>query len=102
MGDFVTGDTGTILRTTCIDNDTGEVIILTGATIVVRWEDETGTIVTKPMTINDAANGIVQYQFLAGELIAPRMKFEIEITDVSGNIISNLELIELTGREELG
>lgn len=102
MVDFVTGDTGTILESTCTDNDTGAVIPLTGATVVLRWEDDTGSIVTKPMTITDAANGVVQYQFLAGELIAPRMNFEIEITDAGGKIISNLELIELTGREELG
>lgn len=102
MADYVTGDTGTLLQSTCTDNETGEVIVLTGATVVVRWEDEAGAVVTKPMTITDAANGIVQYQFLGGELIAPRMKFEVEITDAGGKIISNLELIELTGREEMG
>ena len=102
MVDLVTGDTGSILRATCKDNEAGTVIDLNGATVKLRWESAIGTIILKTMTIESAANGIVTYQFLTGEIFAPKMKFEIEITDASTKIITSLSLIELTVREQLG
>jgi hypothetical protein len=99
--ELVTGDTGSVLQVTCTDNDTAAAIDLTGATVTLRWEGDTA-IVEKTMTIDDAAGGVVSYQFLAGEIISPKMKFEVEITDSGGYITTNLELIEVVVREELG
>ncbi len=99
--ELVTGDTGSVLTVTCTDNDSGAVINLTGATVKLRWEGNTA-LVTKTMTIADAAGGIATYRFLAGEIIFPKMKFEVEITDATGYITTNLELIEIEVREELG
>lgn len=101
MTDFVTNDTGSILRITCKDNELGTAINLTGATVTLRWENASGTITSKTMTIVTAASGICQYQFVAGEIVYPLQKFEVEITDASGYKISNLTLIETTTREEL-
>jgi len=100
--DLVTGDTGSILQVTCKDNDTSTAINLTGSTVKARWEDATGAVVTKTMTVTTAASGIAQYQFLTGEIIAPKMKIEIEITDSGSKVVSNLALIELLVREQLG
>jgi len=54
------------------------------------------------MTITDGPNGVAEYQFLAGEIIVPKMKFEVEITDSSGFVVTNLTLIEVGVREQLG
>lgn len=102
MVDLVTGDTGSILTVTCNDSAAGTAINLTGATVKVRWEDATGVLVLKTMTIENASGGIASYQFASGEIFAPKMKFEIEITDAGGKIVTNLALIELTVREQLG
>lgn len=90
---FVSGDTGSELEVTCKDDDTGLVIPLTGSTVRLEWLDAAAALQTKTMTIVDAVNGIVKYRFLANELIAPQMKFQVEITDSGGDILRNLELI---------
>ena len=98
---FVSGDTGSKLEVTCKDDDTGVVIDLTGSTVKLKWDDVAGALQTKTMTITDATNGIVEYQFLATELIAPQMKFEVEITDSGGFVLHSLELIREAVREAL-
>ena len=102
MADLVTGDTGSIFQVTCTDASTGQVIDLTGATVRLRWEDDTGTVQTRIMGVTDAVNGVAEYQFAAGEIIYPRMVFETEITDALGYITSSNDLTTLTVREELG
>ncbi len=102
MADLVTGDTGSKYQITASDNETGAVIDLTGATLRLRWEDETGTVQTRTMTTLVATDGTAEYQFLAGEIISGTMRFETEITDSSGYVISSLDLISLVVREEMG
>ncbi len=102
MVDMVTGDTGTKYKITATDDQTGAVINLTGATVRLRWEDETGTVQTRVMTILVATAGTAEYQFLAGEIISGTMRFETEITDSSGYVISSLDLTSLVVREEMG
>jgi len=99
--EFVTGDTGSKLVATCVTNSDGLAIDLTGATVRLRWEGDT-SVQTKVMTITDGPNGVAEYQFLAGEIIVPKMKFEVEITDSSGFVVTNLTLIEVGVREQLG
>ena len=48
-----------------------------------------------------ARNGIVEYQFLASELFARQMKFEVEITDAASKVLHNIELIRENVREVL-
>lgn len=100
--DLVSNDTGSTLRVTCKDNDTQAVINLTGATVKFRWEKQDGTLALRTATVTDAAGGIAEYKFLTGEIEAPRMKVEVEITDSSGFIVTNLELEELSVRQRLG
>ena len=100
--ELVTNDTGSVLRLTCKDNELGTAIDLTASTVRLRWEDDTATVQTRTMTIEDTAGGIVTYQFLSGEIVYPKMRFEVEITDSGGYIISNLSLLEIETREEMG
>lgn len=97
---FVAGDTGSKLELTCKDNDAGTVIDLTGSTVVLKWKDA-GSLIDKVMTITDAVAGIVEYQFLADELIAPKMRFEVQITDGTGKVLHSLELLRETVRAAL-
>ncbi len=90
---FVAGDTGSRLRLTCKDSETGNVIPLTGATVRLKWNDAAGALQEKTMTIESAIGGIVYYDFLADELFGNKMKFEVEIEDSGGNILRNPTLV---------
>lgn len=90
---FVAGDTGSKLEVTCKNDADNTAINLTGATVKLKWKDAGGTLQTKTMTITSAATGVAEYQFLAGELFAGLMNFEVEITDSGGKIIRCLEII---------
>lgn len=101
MADFVAGDTASTLAVTCVD-DSGAAIDLTGCTANLRWKDEVGTVQTKAMTVSNATAGECTYQFSDGELFSPGMSFEAEITDSAGKKLSNVDLISVTVREQLG
>ena len=98
--DFVSGDTGSTLLVTCTD-DAGVAINLTGCAIKLRWQEAAGTVADKVMTIVDATEGTCSYKFLTGELFAPGMAFEVEITDGSGFKLSNIDLITANVRAQL-
>lgn len=101
MADFVAGDTASSLAVTCVDNS-GAAVDLTGCTVTIRWKDEIGETQTKTMTVSDATAGICTYQFGEDELFSPGMSFEVEITDIGGKKLSNVDLISVTVREQLG
>ncbi|SEN71006.1 protein of unknown function [Nitrosospira multiformis] len=101
MADFVAGDTASVLKVTCVDKSETP-IDLTGCTANIRWKDEVGEVQTKAMTVLDAANGECTYQFGEDELFSPGMSFEVEVTDISGKKLSNVDLISVTVREQLG
>ncbi len=103
MTDLVTGDTASKLVVTVKDNATSLPVNLTGVlSVKFRWRDNDGAVAVKTATVTDAANGVVEYLFGAGEIIAPSMKIEVEVTDSGGKIMTGLELIELAVREQLG
>lgn len=101
MTDLVTGDTGSTLTVTCKDG-AGAVINLTGATVELHWEGASGTVESRNMTVSAPATGVAAYTFSAGEIFAPAMAFEVEITDSAGKVVTCTEKIELTAREEIG
>lgn len=99
---FVAGDTGSTLVVTCKNESDGAIIDLTGCSVQLKWRDAARVLVSKAMTINaPATNGVVQYTFGASELFAPSMKFEVQITDGSGRVIRNLELLDVKVRQPL-
>jgi BppU N-terminal domain len=75
---LVAGDTGSILQVTCTRVD-GSVIDLTGATVQLFWRATSGPPQKRTMTVVHATNGIVSYQFQAGELVMGGLVGEIEI-----------------------
>jgi hypothetical protein len=88
---LVAGDTASKRRVTCFDNDTGLPFDLTGATVKLKWKSA-GALVTRTMAVVDAAGGVAEYQFLAGEIVVPSMTFEVEITDSAGKVVRSLQL----------
>ncbi len=90
---FVEDDTASKLRVTCKNKGTGVAIDLTGSTVQLQWKTRKGEFVEKTMSHVDATNGIAEYQFLTGELAAPNMKFEVEITGAGGNILRSLDVL---------
>jgi hypothetical protein len=100
MADFVSSDTGSTLLVTCTD-DAGTAINLAGCTVKLHWQEAAGTVADKTMTVVSAAAGTCSYKFLTGELFAPGMAFEVEITDASGFKLSNVDLITVNVRAQL-
>jgi len=99
---FVTGDTGSILKITCKDAQTEAAMDITGSTVRLKWKDAAGVLVTKVMDIVTPLQGIAQYQFAVGDLIAPKMRLEVEITDASGKVFSSIKPLEELVRGEVG
>ena len=98
---FVENDTASKLEVTCIDNDSGNAIPLTGKTVTLRWSDRRGEPIARVMTITDAANGVAEYQFAAGELDQPSMQFEVQITNADSTIMKSLDVLVEKVRKEL-
>ncbi len=101
MGVLVTTDTGSKIRVTCVDGDTNQPLDLTANLVNLRWQDALGTVVSRSMVVSDALNGVAEYQFTTGEIIAPRMRFEVEIEDAFGNVITSTEVLIVPVREKL-
>lgn len=100
MTDLVTGDTGSVLELTITDKTTGAAIDLTGATVRVKWRDADGTLVTATATVTSAAGGLAEYQFTTGQIYAPEMVFEVEVTDSLGDVTTGVDTITKTVREQ--
>lgn len=98
--DFVSNDTGSVLQVTCTNKATRAAINLTGATVKLKWPGANRTVVEKTMTVVTPLAGVVSYQFLAGELFAPEMRFEVEITDTGGLRTTMLEPLIVQVRPE--
>ena len=95
--DFVQDDTGSTLRVECIDA-VGSVIDITGGTVTLKWRDKTRQLITRNMSMIDAANGVAEYQFVAGELFAPSMDITVRIVDSGGKVLHSREPIKISVR----
>jgi hypothetical protein len=99
---FVEGDTASILRVTCKNKVTGVVIDLTGAAVQLQWKTRKQKFIERTMTlVNPPTDGIAEYQFAAGELESPSMKFEVEITDGIGKVFHSLDVLFELVRKQL-
>ncbi|MCI0488926.1 MAG: hypothetical protein L0229_20230 [Blastocatellia bacterium] len=99
--DLVAGDSGTTLVVTCKDKDSKAAINLNGKNVKVKWRANGGALQTKTMTVTDAAGGVAEYLFLTGELIKGILKGEVEITDSSGLVITQVEPFSLSIRSKI-
>lgn len=102
--EFVAGDTGSTLRVTCLDNETGLPLDLNSRTVWIKWKSN-GTIpagLPKQMDkVDPQINGVAEYLFAAGELVAGVMEIEVEVREAGGNSVRNLDLLIETVREAL-
>jgi hypothetical protein len=102
MTDFVAGDTGSTLQTTCIDSVSFSPIILTNYSIAIQWRDSAKILRSKNMEKVNAVAGIVQYTFVAGELEAPNMQFDIVLThNTSGNTLTCKDIVRIIVRDRV-
>lgn len=93
MTDFVAGDSGSSVVFQCINKSDGLPIDLTGATVHLKFG-----AADRLMTITNAAEGVVAYQFQSTELVSPSMLLEVEIVDALGNLISILDKVKILVR----
>jgi hypothetical protein len=98
--DTVEEDARISYQVTCVDA-AGTPIDLTGGSAVLRWKHLNDAAVEQAMTIDDAANGIVSYEFQAGELLSPAMELEVTVTLPTGVIMTSTELMRLAVRARL-
>ncbi len=102
--EFVAGDTGSVYRVTCKNNQDGSVISLSGATAVkLNFKIDSGTTKTPDMTITNppGTDGVAEYQFVSGDLVAGRMQAAVEITDSTAKVITELEPLVASVRAKL-
>ena len=78
MADLVAGDTDSAIRATLRHMD-GSPFDLTDLTPIIRFRANDAAPVEHDMVVIDAVNGIVQYTFLVGELVAGILYVEFEI-----------------------
>lgn len=96
--DLVTGDTLTMLRI-AVNDASGIAFDLAGMTAKFRWLDKNGLPVERAASVS---TNVASYQFAAGEIFAPQMRIELEVTNAVGKIISGSELVILNVREAVG
>jgi hypothetical protein len=105
--DFVQGDTLTTIKSQLKDEDTGAVIDLTGGSASVRFvfrrpaDGAWSTPIDRNLTVTDAANGLVEYQFLTGELLPGIMRLEASASLATGKTITTKRFTEFTIRPRL-
>lgn len=85
---LVAGDTGSFLQVTCTRVD-GSVIDLTGADVRLFWRATSGPPQKRDMSIVNATNGIVSYQFQTGELMMGGLVGEIEIEFPDNTVLTS-------------
>ena len=100
MNTLVENDTGIELRVNCTEGVPPVVLNLSGATVLLRWRGDEAPV-ERAMTIIDGVNGVVSYIFKIGEIIAPDMEFEVQITDSAGNTRTSLQTFKERVRERL-
>lgn len=99
--DLVAGDTGSTLVITCKDKDSKAAINLNGKTVRVKFRLNGGILQTKEMAVTDAAGGVAEYQFAAGELVKGTLRGEVEITDSGGLVLTQVEPFALSVRNKI-
>lgn len=102
MTDFVAGDTGSTLQTTCIDSVSFSPIDLTNYSISIQWRDSAKLLHSKNMEKVNAIAGIVQYTFVANELEAPSMQFDVVLThNTTSHILTCKDIVRIIVRDRV-
>ena len=101
MAEAAVSDKGLILILTIKDNKTQAAVNLTGATVLLRWKLGTGAVTESALTITDAVNGVVQYQFSIPFAESGSLQYEAVVNDATGNIYTNLAIQKFAIRAKL-
>lgn len=105
--DFVENDTLTKVTSQLVDQDTGEPLNLSGGSALLRFKfrrpgDGAWSAPTdRNLTVTDATNGRVEYQFLTGELLAGVMRLEASASLATGKSITTKRYTDYTIRARL-
>ncbi len=100
--DFVAGDTNSVVRVTVVNKQTRAVIDLTNATVLFIYTIDTGSTQSRTMTVlSPATAGVVEYQFVTGDLVAGAMIANIEVTFADATILSQLDSFTFQVRAKL-
>lgn len=81
--DMMAGDTGTTLTLTINENGTLTPYNLTGCTVSLQWLNQQNVLVSKPMTITDATNGVCAYTFASEDTFPGTMTFQAVVTNTA-------------------
>jgi len=83
--DFMSGDTLSTIRVIITDAVTRLRIPLNGLfTAQIVFQIDVGPVISQAMTVLAGADdGIVEYQFQAGELVAGTMQAQVKITEIT-------------------
>lgn len=105
MADLVAGDTVSKFVVTCKKKSDGTVIDLTGYTAQLIFHVEKDGVhnrtIAQAMAIPTPVSGIVEYQFVAGELVEGDLKADVRLTDPGGKFSTGLKKIERVVRERV-
>lgn len=100
---LVTGDTASVIRVALTDQTTRAPLNLTGSTVRLHWIRQSDLVLqVRVMTVTDPLTGVATYNFAAGEIEAPSMEFEVEITNSSSKILTSTKTFKAKVREQLG
>ncbi|MDP2381250.1 MAG: hypothetical protein Q8N00_00440 [Nitrospirota bacterium] len=100
--DLVAGDRGSLLRVTCRDNATKQVIDLAGKTVTLRYAINEAAPVDKVMAVLEpATNGKATYQFAAADLTPGAFTGEILLQSGAADQVTSVGLFYLTVRAAL-
>ena len=100
--DFVEADTNSVVRVTITNRQTKLPIDLTAATVRFRFSIDGGTVKAPTMTIvSPATAGVVEYQFITGDLTPGTMSAATEITFADTTILSQLDVFTFRVRAKL-
>jgi len=91
--DFVETDTGAFLQVACRDAATGAAMNLASSTAVLRYSLNGAAAIERAMIVVDAAAGLAQYQFTAGELVAGNLRCEVTVTSGAGTLTSEAPML---------
>lgn len=101
MIEFVTGDTGSAIELSCIDDLTDDPIDLSNKLVTIKWK-QNRIVHAQEMQVIDPINGLVRYRFQDSELESGNAAFDIIITDITTQErITNKDAVRVTVRQRV-
>jgi hypothetical protein len=100
--DFVAADTNSVVRVTIVNKQTRGVIDLTNTTVLFIFSIDSGPTKSATMTVlAPALDGVVEYQFVVGDLVEGTMTAAIQVTFADTTILSQLDSFTFRIRAKL-